>query len=272
MQTQRSTCTIVGTAGDDVLMGTSKVDVICGLDGDDVIRGLGGDDVVYAGRGNDRVFGGSGDDRILGGPGDDRLRGGPGADVLSGGYGDDVIAGGTGGDSLAGGPGSDDTSGGPGDDMLVKGNPAPGEWSTAWRIGLKINYDLPAGSTIKWTYLRPSGNCFSGWGDWTHRADGTQRKVIVMEIPDYAIWESCVIEKSYGTWNYQVTTPSGFSRGGNLYVTSGPANKLAHLAWAECAYTNPGLSCTPGFDSSIGELEGQYPVPEITIGPIDSKT
>ena len=103
------TCTIVGTAGDDVLHGTSADDVICGLGG------------------NDRLFGGSGNDILDGGPGDDMLNGGSGDDILNGESGDDILNGGSGGDTLVGGAGNDQLQGGSGNDDLdavdsVEGN------------------------------------------------------------------------------------------------------------------------------------------------------
>jgi hypothetical protein len=71
-------CTIVGTAGPDLLTGTPHGDVICGRGGNDVIRGLGGDDRLLGGPGNDRLIGGRGDDTLIGGAGADALRGGAG--------------------------------------------------------------------------------------------------------------------------------------------------------------------------------------------------
>ncbi len=73
--------TIVGTAGDDVLVGTPNRDVIFGGGGDDIIR---------AGRGNDIICGGNGDDKLRGGGGNDWLDGEEGYDVLVGGSGADV--------------------------------------------------------------------------------------------------------------------------------------------------------------------------------------
>jgi hypothetical protein len=52
-----TSCTIVGTAGRDVLKGTSRKDVICGLGGNDSIRGLGGNDRILGGPGKDTVGG-----------------------------------------------------------------------------------------------------------------------------------------------------------------------------------------------------------------------
>ncbi|HEX8628060.1 MAG TPA: hypothetical protein VF755_07805 [Catenuloplanes sp.] len=69
----RPVCTIVGTAGDDVLQGTPGNDVICGL---------GGDDIIIGGLGDDVLVGDSGDDLLVGGPGSDRLYAGDGEDQL----------------------------------------------------------------------------------------------------------------------------------------------------------------------------------------------
>jgi len=92
------TCTIVGTAGRDVLRGTSGVDVICGRGGADRIKGLAGDDIIRGGGGSDRLAGGSGNDKIAGGNGTDVLKGGRGDDILNGGQGRDTCRGGAGRD------------------------------------------------------------------------------------------------------------------------------------------------------------------------------
>ena len=76
--------TIVGTAGDDVLVGDHRRDVIVGLGGDDRSAALGGDDLCAAARAPTRSDGGAGDDLLLGGLG---------AGVLSGGAGDDRLIG-----------------------------------------------------------------------------------------------------------------------------------------------------------------------------------
>jgi Ca2+-binding RTX toxin-like protein len=93
-------CTIVGTAGGDVLTGSAGSDVVCGLGGPDHIHGGGGSDVVYAGSGSDVVEGGAGDDLLVGGVGNDRLHGEAGADTLTGGAGRDSLFGGRGRDDL----------------------------------------------------------------------------------------------------------------------------------------------------------------------------
>ena len=80
-------CTIMGTAGDDVLVGTSRRDVICGLGGADTIHAGAGNDVVLGGSGSDSLFGGPGDDTILGGRGWDNLYPGRGVDYVDGGSG-----------------------------------------------------------------------------------------------------------------------------------------------------------------------------------------
>jgi len=121
-------CTVVGTAGADVLVGTALRDVICGRGGDDVIRAGGGRDLVDAGPGRDRVVAGPGDDRVLGasgadkldgGDGSDRVSGGDGADVLGGDGGVDTLSGGDGEDTIEGGGSGDDLSGQLGDDVLT---------------------------------------------------------------------------------------------------------------------------------------------------------
>jgi Divergent InlB B-repeat domain/RTX calcium-binding nonapeptide repeat (4 copies) len=75
-------CTVVGTAGDDVLTGTRGRDVICGLGGKDRLIGGTGNDVLRGGAGADRLQGGAGGDRLIGGARADRLAGGRGRDSL----------------------------------------------------------------------------------------------------------------------------------------------------------------------------------------------
>ncbi|MEJ7742640.1 MAG: hypothetical protein WKF73_08905 [Nocardioidaceae bacterium] len=86
-------CTLVGSAGPDVLYGNASADVLCGRAGDDSLRGHGGSDILrgnrggdnlLAGRGSDRLFGGSGADTLEsddGIGGNDRVDGGPGHDI-----------------------------------------------------------------------------------------------------------------------------------------------------------------------------------------------
>lgn len=154
--------TVVGTAGDDVLMGTVHADVIAGLQGDDVIHGLAGDDIVCGGKGNDviyggdgfdilygaqgddeifaaegssvsgrqdtrgaRMFGGAGDDKIYGSNRWDRMQGGAGTDRLNGYEGRDWMRGGADRDFVIGGSNIDDVHGGSGNDWIdVSGNDA----------------------------------------------------------------------------------------------------------------------------------------------------
>lgn len=99
------TCTIVGTAGKDVLKGTAKNDVICGLGGNDVITGLGGNDTIDGGAGNDTIDAGKGADVISGGSGNDKELGAAGNDTLLGGAGNDSLDGGAGADVFDGGTG-----------------------------------------------------------------------------------------------------------------------------------------------------------------------
>lgn len=109
-------CTIVGTAGNDVLTGNANANVICGLGGNDSISGLGGNDIIDGGVGNDVINGGDGNDTILGGVGNDKLRGDAGNDALNGNSGDDTENGGDGADSLLGSDGADVLSGDAGND------------------------------------------------------------------------------------------------------------------------------------------------------------
>jgi hypothetical protein len=92
-------CTVVGTAGNDVLTGTRGRDVICGLGGKDRLIGGTGNDVLRGGAGADRLQGGAGGDRLIGGAGADRLAGGRGRDIL---YARDRVR-----DRVDGGAGSD---------------------------------------------------------------------------------------------------------------------------------------------------------------------
>lgn len=114
-----SSCSIVGTNGDDTLVGTEGDDIICGRKGHDVIDGLGGNDIIFGGRGGDTIDGGDGDDLIRGQRGNDTIVGGAGADTLRGGRGVDHLDGGSGSDRIYGGAGADTLVGGEGDDLLV---------------------------------------------------------------------------------------------------------------------------------------------------------
>lgn len=114
-------CTIVGTAGNDVLRGTAGRDIICGLGGNDIITGLGGYDVIYGGAGNDRITGGYGNDRIFGQAGNDVLNGFGGRDTVLGGAGNDTVIGGAGNDNLRGDAGNDRIFGQAGNDLLRGG-------------------------------------------------------------------------------------------------------------------------------------------------------
>jgi predicted extracellular nuclease len=114
-------CTILGTAGDNVLTGTDGADVICGLGGNDTINALGGDDIVYTGDGNDTIDGGAGADVIVAGGGTNTIDGGAGIDVVIGGDGPDTIRGGDDLDYILGQGGDDTIDGGGGDDVLIAG-------------------------------------------------------------------------------------------------------------------------------------------------------
>lgn len=57
-------CTVVGTAGPDVMLGTPGQDFLCGGDGNDRLLGLAGNDLLEGGAGNDILEGGEGVDAI----------------------------------------------------------------------------------------------------------------------------------------------------------------------------------------------------------------
>jgi Ca2+-binding RTX toxin-like protein len=128
----RSTCTVVGTSGDDTLDATAANDVICGLGGNDLVRyanapnavridlatqsatGWGTDtlvdiegaigspfnDQIDGDGGPNRLFGAAGNDAVAGHDGDDTVDGGPGTDLLFGGSGTNTIIGGFGPDTV----------------------------------------------------------------------------------------------------------------------------------------------------------------------------
>jgi RTX calcium-binding nonapeptide repeat (4 copies) len=68
-----SDCTVLGTAGPDILIGGATADLICGLGGDDEIDGGDGHDSILGGDGNDRITGGPGADCLLGQAGEDEF-------------------------------------------------------------------------------------------------------------------------------------------------------------------------------------------------------
>jgi len=146
-------CTVVGTAGADVLTGTPGNDVICGLAGNDVINGGAGNDVLDGGAGNDTINGGDGNDTLIGAGGDDVIDGGVGVDTVSfstlvvpvtvdlgagtasgdgsntligdenvtGGAGNDTLTGDANANVLLGGAGNDTLAGGAGNDTINGG-------------------------------------------------------------------------------------------------------------------------------------------------------
>jgi len=111
-------CTILGTAGPDLLDGTPGSDVICGFGGDDTLNGLGGDDTIRGGPGIDTIDSGDGNDYVYGGTDDDTISGGANADVLQGDGGADTVSGDAGNDDVRGGDGSDNLAGGDDDDII----------------------------------------------------------------------------------------------------------------------------------------------------------
>jgi hypothetical protein len=99
--------TILGTAGDDLLVGSPGADVMAGRGGNDIVNGGAGDDVICGEAGNDLLIGGPGRDTLLAGAGNDVLMGDAGADTLLGGTGNDALTGGPDDDVLRGQAGAD---------------------------------------------------------------------------------------------------------------------------------------------------------------------
>lgn len=140
--------TLVGSAGNDILMGLNGNDSLVGEDGDDLITGGLGDDVLSGGTGFDtvkEVAGGSytvSSNRAIGiGTGTDLISGFegvhitgsanadridasafPGIATLIGGAGNDSLFGTRSNDSLVGGPGNDSIIGDRGNDVLIGGD------------------------------------------------------------------------------------------------------------------------------------------------------
>ena len=114
--------TVMGTAGDDVIVATGTVgQLIRAGSGNDIICGSAGPDRILAGDGNDTVFSGNGDDVVTAGNGNDIVDAGDGRDNVAGGEGDDVMRGGAGNDRVAGDGGDDRVTGNNGSDLLVGG-------------------------------------------------------------------------------------------------------------------------------------------------------
>ncbi|PHV07845.1 hypothetical protein CSQ96_08110 [Janthinobacterium sp. BJB412] len=104
------TQSIIGSAGDDVVVvGAFNATIDGGL-GDDAITASTTADSLSGGAGDDTITGGGGNDTILGGAGDDTLNVGAGTVSVDGGAGDDVVVVGTtlsAGDIVVGGAGND---------------------------------------------------------------------------------------------------------------------------------------------------------------------
>jgi uncharacterized secreted protein with C-terminal beta-propeller domain len=73
---------VLGGAGNDIIIGSQGNDYIVGGDGDDILLGAAGDDFMLGGAGRDQIKGHSGHDHIQGGQGSDRLDGGKGSNKL----------------------------------------------------------------------------------------------------------------------------------------------------------------------------------------------
>ena len=92
------TASLTGGASDDVIRATAFTKgpvTLVGGAGDDLLLGGSKDDSLVGGSGNDVLIGGDGRDSLDGGDDRDLLIGGAGADSLFGGAGDDILIGGT---------------------------------------------------------------------------------------------------------------------------------------------------------------------------------
>ncbi|HRW52090.1 MAG TPA: hypothetical protein P5081_04340 [Phycisphaerae bacterium] len=131
------TNTILGGAGNDILIGTTGSDRIEGGDDADLLVGAGGADQLFGDDGNDLLFGGGGGDELHGGAKTDVIVGNKGDDCLFGGGGQtltqgslsvdlgDIFFGGDGNDNIVIGESDDDAlteidfaMGGDGDDSI----------------------------------------------------------------------------------------------------------------------------------------------------------
>jgi Ca2+-binding RTX toxin-like protein len=109
---------LVGSAGDDLVVGGNRNDVLKGAAGDDSVDGGAGKDHLVGGRGDDTLSGGALHDVLEAEAGQDEAHGGDGHDLLQGGPGNDTLFGGAGGDTLGGEEGDDLLHAGLGDDLL----------------------------------------------------------------------------------------------------------------------------------------------------------
>lgn len=140
---------LIGTPGNDVildLLGNNHVegrggnDIVCTGPGNDVVLTLGGTDVAFdqggnnlirteagpdtitTGRGNSRIAAGTGADRVTSGTGTNNIRLGKGRDRAVAEAGRDVIKGAGGRDSIVAGDGNNRLGGGRGNDKLRAGS------------------------------------------------------------------------------------------------------------------------------------------------------
>ncbi len=261
-------CSIVGTAGNDVLRGTPGDDVICGLGGNDGMAGGDGDDILSGGDGIDVLYGGSGDDTILGGGGDDVLYGAAGDDVLAGGSGDDVQFGGSGNDNLVGGAGTDTLVGGTGTDRLSESSTVGSQRETGGKVEMAARYSLPVGTEVHWTPLQDERPCIARTGEsWTDTVGSEPMSHFLFEVePTRACFDKDVNFR----WRVRVHTPD--DRWGLAYVLvsakfSGTQGSPIPVSAATCIRLEEGLKCTRSItEQKFWPLLPLYST--VTIGPL----
>lgn len=121
--------TLVGGAGNDLILANAGDDIADGGADNDTIVGGTGKDLIFGGTDNDEILGGSGDDTLIGEGGNDLLVGSSGKDLLIGDQdalgeadGNDEINAGSDDDIVYAGGGSDTVIGGDGNDLIEGGD------------------------------------------------------------------------------------------------------------------------------------------------------
>lgn len=137
------------TTGESILGGAGN-DVIISLGGNDRVEGGAGNDNLYGGEGADKLFGGNGNDKLWGGGGKDQLEGGTGNDTYILGGDDELDPDGGGSPSLIGASNSDkiveDKNGGMDTAVIQVNN---GNFNLRNIEKFKLSADMSGNFTIK---------------------------------------------------------------------------------------------------------------------------
>ena len=209
-------CTIVGTAGNDVLRGTAGADFLCGRGGDDTIRGRGGDDVLVGGAGDDRLFGEAGDDVLITGPGKDRSHGGAGHNVVR--------------------------------KRELKND-------RNYQVDVKAFYDLPYGTKVTWKILNGKCTTREYQASFIYdQATRTLITPFYTAIGGNIV-EECSWVQSFVRYNVRFESPEGVTKDVNVNVkqTSTP-NIYIHAFGVDCEQQT--VRCEGTTDSVVAEYGG----------------